>query len=87
MWLFQRVEECLQSQFEYDWKIEDFSNFLYGNYVNDQKDYCKIDNYGALPNKFNDYMNMYNSMISKPLNIVFFMDAIRHISRLLRILK
>ena len=54
MWLFQRVEECLHSQFEYDWKIEDFSNFLYGNYVNDQKDYCKIDNYGALPNKFND---------------------------------
>ena len=47
----------------------------------------KIDNLGDLPRKFNEYLMMYNMNFPKTMNLVFFSDAIAHLSRLCRVLR
>jgi dynein heavy chain len=47
----------------------------------------KIDNIGDLPRKFNEYLMMYNMNFPKTMNLVFFSDAIAHLSRLCRVLR
>ena len=60
---------------------------MYGDYVNTNKEYCKILDFDVLPEKFNDYLSIYNSMMPKVMNLVFFSDALKHISRIIRILR
>ena len=86
-WFYKQFNEHLVNHFEFELEIEKWSNFLYGDYVNLDKAYCKIEDFEALPTKFFDYQNIYNSMMPKPLNLVFFGDALKHISRLLRTLR
>lgn len=55
------MSEHIHKTFEFDWEDEYFSNLLFGDYVHMNKEYCKIENVDALPNKFDDYLNYYNS--------------------------
>lgn len=60
-WFFNLLGDYLRKTFEFDWEVNEFSNFLFGDYVNMNKEYCKIDNLETVPNKFNDYLMLYNA--------------------------
>lgn len=71
-WFYKHFNEHLTKQFEMNWDVEMYSNFLYGDYINFNKDYCKILFFDELPSKFVDHMVVYNTMMTKELNLVFF---------------
>lgn len=47
----------------------------------------RIDSYESLPNKLKDSLAIYNSLNAKQMNLVFFKDAIMHLSRVCRVLR
>jgi len=60
---------------------------LFGDFTTSDKSYQKIDNIEEIPKKLNEYLAFYNSSSPKQMNLVFFKDAIMHISRLCRVLR
>jgi len=41
----------------------------------------------VLPEKLEEYLMIYNSIFPKNMNLVFFSDAIMHLSRICRVLR
>jgi len=41
----------------------------------------------SLDKKFNDFLQIFNSQSPKNMNLVFFRDAINHLSRITRVLR
>ena len=61
---------------------------MFGDYSSMAKEYQKIDDIDSLPKRFTEYLGKHNSESpSKAMNLVFFKDAIMHLSRICRILK
>jgi dynein heavy chain len=61
---------------------------VFGDFANTQGKYQKIDDLDSLPKKLLDFMLKHNSEYpGKAMNLVFFKDAILHLSRIARILK
>lgn len=86
-WFNALIGEHITKVFDFDWTKESFPNFLFGDYAHVNKEYVKIDDPDTLLNKFNDYLMLYNSMHPKNMNLVFFKDAIMHLSRICRCLR
>lgn len=86
-WYLTILQDHCQRVFEFEWEKEQIRDFLFGDYANANKEYLRVDNYNELPRKFNEYLNMYNVNYPKTMNLVFFSDAITHLSRLCRILR
>jgi len=86
-WYLTGIQDHCQRIFELEWEREYIRDILFGDYSNPNKEYLKIENYNELPRKFNEYLNMYNVNYPKTMNLVFFSDAIMHLSRLCRILR
>ncbi|CAK85038.1 unnamed protein product (macronuclear) [Paramecium tetraurelia] len=85
-WFLTLLMGHTQRVFEFEWEKPQVQNLLFGDYSNANKDYIRIDNPQELPRKFQDFLNMYNAS-QKQMNLVFFTDAIMHLSRLCRILR
>lgn len=60
---------------------------IFGDYAHPFKEYVRIDEPLNLVSKFDDYLSVYNVTYPKTMNLVFFMDAISHLSRICRILR
>ena len=61
---------------------------MFGDYSSMAKEYQKIDDIDTLPKRFTEYLGKHNSENpGKAMNLVFFKDAIMHLSRICRILK
>jgi dynein heavy chain len=61
---------------------------VFGDFSNTSGKYQKIDDLDSLPKKLQDFMLKHNSEYpGKAMNLVFFKDAILHLSRIARILK
>lgn len=86
-WYLTALADHSNRVFEFDWDKNYIREILFGDYANANKEYLKIDNLGDLPKKFNEYLAMYNGNYPKTMNLVFFSDAITHLSRLCRILR
>jgi len=81
------IEENLKQYMDIEWTREEFSQFMFGDYTNLAREYMKIENPEGLNKKFNDYLTLYNSNNTKTMDLVFFKDAIEHLSRICRILR
>jgi dynein heavy chain len=86
-WFVQLIQEPLAKIFEFEWNKEHVNNILFGDYANQSKEYMRIDSYDSLPNKLKDSLAIYNSLNAKQMNLVFFKDAIMHLSRICRVLR
>ena len=93
---FQKwLHELLKKKFLVDWDYtETFvsSPILFGDYLRmgvtgDDRIYESITDPGKLPKLMENYLEEYNMSTPKTMNLVFFSDAIEHISRLARILR
>lgn len=63
------------------------SSFIFGDFISSNREYTKIENNDIVVTKLNDYLVMHNANNpSKIMNLVFFNDAIVHLSRICRVL-
>ena len=74
-----------------DWdKVNPSERLFYGNYMEglgaDPKIYDEIPDLESLSNVMNEYLADYNAESKSPMNLVLFLDAIEHVSRIARVL-
>lgn len=86
-WYLSVIQDHCTKVFEFEWDKDTIRDLLFGDYANPNKEYIKVENPNELPKKFNDYLTMYNQQYPKVMNLVFFSDAIMHLSRLCRVLR
>jgi dynein heavy chain len=86
-WYLELLNSHITKVFEFEWEKKQISDLLFGDYANANKEYVRIENPHDLPKKFNEYLQMYNVNYPKTMNLVFFSDAIMHLSRLCRVLR
>ena len=86
-WFANVILDHITSVFEFEWDKEILTGFIFGDYANSNKEYMRIENINEIPRKFQDYLNMYNLNFPKTMNLVFFKDAIMHLSRICRVLR
>ena len=90
-WLY----EFLKRKFGMDWDFEEIfvkKPILFGDYLKmgvtgDDRMYEPIADNSKLPKLMDAYLEDYNATSPKGMQLVFFMDAIEHISRLARIIR
>lgn len=80
------LSEKLNSSFSYDFMPTD--DLLYGDYMlSEDKEYQEITDPPQLIEKLNEYLYEYNLASSNQMALVFFRDAIAHLSRVSRIIR
>ena len=90
-WLF----EFTKRKFMMDWNFEEIfieKPILFGDYLKmgvtgEDRHYEPISDNSKLPRLMDSYLEDYNAVSPKAMHLVFFMDAIEHISRLARIIR
>lgn len=86
-WFFKLIGEPVNKTFEFEWDSAQLSSFIFGDYANPNKEYKRIDSADTLPTKLGESLLYYNSVNPKQMNLVFFKDAIMHLSRISRVLR
>uniref|UniRef100_A0A0G4I0U0 Uncharacterized protein n=1 Tax=Chromera velia CCMP2878 TaxID=1169474 RepID=A0A0G4I0U0_9ALVE len=87
------VPPSLQVKFKVNWTLEQIfieSPTMWADFLrvgSDTKVYEEVKDFSKLPQLMENYCDEYNSTHSTPMNLVFFMDAIEHISRIARVLR
>ena len=69
---------------------KNFRSLLWGDYKlpgADPKLYDEVEDLAGVRKVMDEYLDEYNATATKPMNLVMFMFAIEHVSRLARILK
>lgn len=87
----QLLQDCCEKYFETTVVHQDetvlFGDFMIFGQPSEDRVYEEIKDSKKLKNILVDYLEDYNSMGSKEMNLVFFTDAIEHIVRLARLLR
>lgn len=87
-WFFDLLQGYLQNNFQIEWEQSHIKEILFGDYANTQQKYVKIEDMDSLPKKFAEYLGKHNiDYPGKTMNLVFFKDAILHLSKICRILR
>ncbi len=87
-WVNKLCKKLLLQYFEVEVEISAFDNLLFGDYLDpDRIKYGEVNNKAAFKAALNEQLEEYNISYSPKMNLVFFDDAISHISRLARILR
>jgi dynein heavy chain, axonemal len=82
--------ELLKAHVGLSWPVDAFSNVLFGDYLvkgEPERKYQLVKSAAALDALFTDYLDEYNVTFPTTMNLVFFRDAISHVSRIARILR
>jgi len=88
-WFNNVSAEMLRTRMETDWPVNSFDNILYGDYLikgDQDKKYVFVADQNKLPALFAEYQDEFN-LEGKAQYLVFFRDAIAHVSRISRILR
>ena len=82
------VTKLMQKHLNVDWEKDQFVDILFGDFDGGpDRDYIKLAEPEALVPRLNDYLESYNVSSTSPMNLVFFNDAIYHLTRISRILR
>ena len=95
-WFLNTMSEILKSDLQVDMNelllgedLDTLRNLFFGNYAtpeNSNKPYQEITDIPALIPLMNDYLQVYNSESKTQMDLVMFVFAIEHISRISRVL-
>lgn len=81
--LNKTVKEFYSSDFA---KIKGEESILFGNFANKKKTYCEFTDRNELHKAMLGFLEDYNQMTNKPMNLVLFSAAVEHIARISRII-
>jgi dynein heavy chain len=88
-WFDDVIKNCLQQYFNVDMAVDDFSTIMFGDFNNKQgdKSYVEMTDIERCNKVLSDAAEDYALVNNKPMNLVFFRDAIAHVSRVSRVLR
>ena len=82
------VTKLMQKHLNVEWEKEQFADILFGDFDSGpDRDYVKLPEPEAFVPRLNEYLESYNVSSTTPMNLVFFNDAIYHLTRISRILR
>ena len=80
--------KMMQKHLNIEWDKSEFENIMFGDFDSGpDRDYVKLSEPESLVPRLNDYLETYNASSTTPMNLVFFNDAIFHLTRISRILR
>jgi dynein heavy chain, axonemal len=86
-WFNGALLERLQSALGMSWKNEDFADLIYGNYTTRMgREYKELFDRNQINVLLNEYLDEYNMTFPSRMELVFFTDAVYHVSRIARVL-
>lgn len=87
-WFNKAVLKQLHTTLEVpDWTLGNFADLMFGNFVNrDDKDYKELTDKQKISDSLMEYLDEYNITFPSRMELVFFRDAIYHVSRISRVL-
>lgn len=86
-YLLIQLQDKIKQNLEFEWEKDSIRDLLFGDFANKNKDYIKIDDPMSLNKTLTDQLNFHNVSSTKQMNLVFFKDAIYHVTKICRILK
>ena len=79
------IKDMLSKHLDADWEVDDFANLKFGDYLNrEEKEYQKVADTHVFHELLVEYLEEYNMNFPTQMHLVFFRDAIAHISRIAR---
>ena len=67
--------------------MEDFEDCIYGNFMTrENKEYSELSDRVKINDTLMEYLDEYNITFPSRMELVFFRDAINHVSRIARVL-
>jgi dynein heavy chain len=91
-WFIETLKEVTKGSFNLDWsQVQENPDkpVVFGNYSNPRaikKVYQEIDDMEILSKVMNDYLDDYNAVSNKPMDLVLFQNAIDHVSKISRVI-
>ena len=91
-WLDTLMAKLTKTHFESEWDtiMDGHDRVLFGDYMGgadtEHREYAEVSDTGKLVTVIEEYLAVYNEEKS-PMNLVMFLDAIEHVSRISRILR
>eukprot|EP00960_Hanusia_phi_P037729 753088-Hanusia_phi.AAC.6 len=90
-WFRSLLTRQLSENFELEYgELIGSNRLIFGDYMNpgsDSKRYQWINDFGKLQKVVEEYLDDYNAETTKKMNLVMFLDAIEHVSRICRIIR
>lgn len=86
-WWWNTVQNVTENILGMEWMPE-YSDILFGDYTrNDRAIYQEITDYDLVQEVLHEFQGNYNMEYNKETQLVFFKDAVNHVSRICRILR
>lgn len=90
-WFRNLLKEKMKSDFNIEYgQVVTSEIVLYGDFAipnADPKIYAEINDFNAIKKVIQEYLDDYNQINTAKMKLVLFMDAIRHIARISRIIR
>ncbi|TMW64716.1 hypothetical protein Poli38472_011596 [Pythium oligandrum] len=87
-WFNRACADLLIEYCKVAWAPETFENLLYGDYLTrENKSYRPVEDLTRLNGLLIEYLEEYNITFPSQMHLVFFSDAMHHISRICRVLR
>jgi len=87
-WYDNKVVEVLENEFERSWSVDMFVDVIWGDFLQGSgASYVEITDLELANAKLVEFAEDYTLTLNKPMDLVFFKDAIQHIGRIARLLR
>lgn len=88
VWFNAACSQLLAEKLDVSWSPSRFEDLLYGDYLTRaNRSYQLVDDMGQLNSLLSEYLDEYNITFPSQMHLVFFNDAMHHISRICRMLR
>jgi dynein heavy chain len=87
-WFDQKMVEVISKEFDRAWSPNDFQDVCFGDFLATKPaPYIEITDWEKANKVLVDFAEDYTLNLNKPMDLVFFKDAIQHIGRISRLLR
>ncbi|KAE9330777.1 Dynein heavy chain 6, axonemal [Phytophthora fragariae] len=87
-WFNGACSQLIEEKIKLSWPPSRFENILYGDYLTrENRTYRPVEDLGELNSLLSEYLEEYNITFPSQMHLVFFNDAMHHISRICRVLR
>ena len=87
-WFNSLLKEMLATHMGKEWELDSFASNLFGDYLTrEDKQYQHVKDDKQVHDLLVEYLEEYNITFPSQMHLVFFQDAINHVSRICRILR
>ncbi|CAM9370413.1 unnamed protein product, partial [Discosporangium mesarthrocarpum] len=89
-WFNTAIKDVLSEHLEVEWETTEFADLLFGDYLSREEKarlYRPVEDREKFRELLLDYLEEYNMEFPSQMHLVFFADAVAHVSRICRVLR